>query len=1062
MAAVMAVVLMCGSVDTSLLVYATNVEDGAEEEVGEESLETEFSEVEEPVEEEQENTATDGSAVDGGESVSSEEAGQEGTTEVVETEETAEETVSSFGASNIASGSDGNVTWVIDKNNTLTVTGTGEFSTSTDQDRAPWYSYRYYILKAEIYLSETTDLSYMFRHCSNLTSVDLSGFNPGTITDMSYMFSGCSSLESIDLSGLDTGSVTNMGNLFSNCDALSSVNLNNLDTGNVTDMSYMFYGCSSLENIDLSGFDTSSLTSMESMFSWCRNLTNINLSGLETSNVTNMSSVFSFSSSLTKVDLSGLNTSSVTDMSGMFSCCSSLASVDLSNLNAGNVTNMNGMFSLCTSLTNIDLRGLDTSRLESMNNMFNGCSSLENIDLSSLDTSNVTAMGGMFSDCSSLASIDLSNFDTGNVTAMSSLFSRCSSLTDINLSGLDTGNVTDMSYMFIGCTSLTNIDLSGLDTSSVTNMSWMFCGCSSLASIDLSGFVTDSITTMRGMFGTSGSLACSNLTSINLSGLETYSVTDMSRMFIGCSSLTSIDLSDFDTSNVTSMDDIFDSCDALSYIKTPRNLNISVELYESDWYMFDGTIVTELPQGLPYSVELAKGSIPEGGDPQYAKIVSLSPENGSDNQGYNAANTPTFSITFDREISGMDTPNNVTFADLDFDAGTLKIFRSMDDELIYEVTYDDYVNTFYGIEGTTSSDVSIINDVTFLLKPFNAHTLLDSSTEYYVTVDKGFIKFTDGTVNAAITKEMWTFQTEMFTTTADVTIKASDDVTTDISVDWTDSWFQNTTSTYCHELAIASIALSSSAYVESGGEPASDSVEAALQDFGFEVEAYNYDYPLSDDDNDVVSFAFGEKNYEDTKLIAIIIKGTSGNEEWYSNFNISESKSDSNADHTGFRLAADDLIEQLESYLDTLGDIDKSRIKFYVTGHSRGAGVANLVAATLTDKYTQNNVFAYTFAAPTVSKNATENGYENIYNIINEEDFVTQIPLSTWGFGRYGVDLALPSRSWKGKSYSTLAAKRDATYTGLIGEDYAEYLCGTFNLNFPIFSHSNSSQSGYC
>ncbi|MCD8097752.1 MAG: lipase family protein [Lachnospiraceae bacterium] len=347
------------------------------------------------------------------------------------------------------------------------------------------------------------------------------------------------------------------------------------------------------------------------------------------------------------------------------------------------------------------------------------------------------------------------------------------------------------------------------------------------------------------------------------------------------------------------------------------------------------------------------------------------------------------------------------------------------------------------------------------MKPFNAHTLLDSSTEYYVTVDKGFIKFTDGTVNAAITKEMWTFQTEMLTTTADVTIKASDDVTTDISVDWTDSWFQNKTSTYCHELAIASIALSSSAYVESGGEPASDSVEAALQDFGFDVEAYNYDYPLSDDDNDVVSFTFGEKNYEDTKLIAIIIKGTSGNEEWYSNFNISASKSDSNADHTGFRLAADDLIEQLGAYLDTLGNIDKSRIKFYVTGHSRGAGVANLVAATLTDKYTQNNVFAYTFAAPTVSKNATENGYENIYNIINEEDFVTQIPLSTWGFGRYGIDLALPSRSWKGKSYSTLAAKRDATYTSLIGEDYAEYLCGTFNVRCLVSAVNNLAPSVY-
>ena len=51
-------------------------------------------------------------------------------------------------------------------------------------------------------------------------------------------------------------------------------------------------------------------------------------------------------------------------------------------------------------------------------------------------------------------------------------------------------------------------------------------------------------------------------------------------------------------------------------------------------------------------------------------------------------------------------------------------------------------------------------------------------------------------------------------------------------------------------------------------------------------------------------------------------------------------------------------------------------------------------------------VFAYTFASPgtTTYANATADRYKSIFNIINEDDLVPQLPMSAWGFTRYGVN----------------------------------------------------------
>ena len=246
-------------------------------------------------------------------------------------------------------------------------------------------------------------------YISNLTQINFNNnFNTSKVTNMVWMFRCCSSLTTLDLSSFNTSNVTKMGSMFDFCKSLTSLDLSNFNTTSVTDMIGMFGDCSSLTTLDLSNFNTTNVTNMTRMFSGCSSLTTLDLSSFNTSNVTAM----------------GFYTS----RSGMFSDCLSLTSLDLSNFNTSKVTNMNYMFSGCSSLTQLNLSNFNTSKVTNMQYMFEDCSSLTSLDLSNFNTSNVTAMGSMFSSCNKLQTqINIMN---ANVTSYSSMFG--SAATDPN------------------------------------------------------------------------------------------------------------------------------------------------------------------------------------------------------------------------------------------------------------------------------------------------------------------------------------------------------------------------------------------------------------------------------------------------------------------------------------------------------------------------------------------------------------------------------------------------------------------------------------------------------
>ncbi|HAO5599893.1 TPA: BspA family leucine-rich repeat surface protein [Listeria monocytogenes] len=262
------------------------------------------------------------------------------------------------------------------------------------------------------------------------------------------MFKNCSNLMEVDLSGLDTSAVTTMWDMFNSCRALEELDVSHFDTSSVTNMSYMFYDNRNLEMLDVSNLDTSSVTNMYAMFEDCTSLEELDVSHFDTSSVTDMYRVFNGCEKLKKLDVSNFDTSSATAMVQMFRNCSALEKLDVSNFNTSLVTDMRAMFAGCTSLEVLDVSNFDTSSVTNMAAMFSDNEKVEKLDLSTFDTSSVTNMGTMFKNCTALKSLYLDNFT--HAASSTDMFTGTTSLSYLfvshnvsNFNGLENTNWYD-------------------------------------------------------------------------------------------------------------------------------------------------------------------------------------------------------------------------------------------------------------------------------------------------------------------------------------------------------------------------------------------------------------------------------------------------------------------------------------------------------------------------------------------------------------------------------------------------------------------------------------------
>ena len=226
--------------------------------------------------------------------------------------------------------------------------------------------------------------------------------------------------------------------------------------------------------------------------------------------------------------------------------------------------------------------------------------------------------------------------------------------------------------------------------------------------------------------------------------------------------------------------------------------------------------------------------------------------------------------------------------------------------------------------------------------------------------------------------------------------------------------------------------------------------------FGFEDVK---DFTLNSyGDDDICEMVIGHRLYafggETKEIIAIWVRGTEpkSSEEWSSNFHVGDlvrffdaydsvegkTPRQSNDDwtrktnHRGFDVCATRLLNYLKTYYfdeyvqPELDLYPEASVAYWLTGHSRGAAVANLMASYLIDE--GNEIFAYTYASPnnTANTEASAEKYDCIFNLVNANDFVPMLPMVEWGFTRFGKTAMVDASQWA----SEIKTATGATYAG--------------------------------
>lgn len=214
-----------------------------------------------------------------------------------------------------------------------------------------------------------------------------------------------------------------------------------------------------------------------------------------------------------------------------------------------------------------------------------------------------------------------------------------------------------------------------------------------------------------------------------------------------------------------------------------------------------------------------------------------------------------------------------------------------------------------------------------------------------------------------------------------------------------------------------------------------------------DIKINGADYSVDTDDSTEFVIGHREVTYNGItrEVIVVVIRGTNGtNAEWSSNFDVGADTNEYYAatgsshpdwknkdNHKGFDVAANRVIVQINNYL-SRHSLTSGAKSIVITGHSRGAAIANLLGAHY-EKATNFVSFTYTFAAPNPTTDSKANSYKTIFNIVNKDDIIPYLPLSDWGFEKYGIIKEISVEN----CYENKWGKRQqGTWEWLTGVDY--------------------------
>lgn len=223
------------------------------------------------------------------------------------------------------------------------------------------------------------------------------------------------------------------------------------------------------------------------------------------------------------------------------------------------------------------------------------------------------------------------------------------------------------------------------------------------------------------------------------------------------------------------------------------------------------------------------------------------------------------------------------------------------------------------------------------------------------------------------------------------------------SIEYNDAHFDGDSYEYNNNLAKLSLEL-----VESSASI--NNIKKALCRYNFNSDNNTKFFGFEDDDNEYVDMciSLNEDYIKDDDLLVVVLSCYYGDKGWASNFKVGSNE----LYHQGFYESAKTNYLLIKDYINTKS-LNTDKVKVLITGFSRSAAVANITSILLSSEglLKRDNIYTYAFATPNYIENTGHNSdYDNIFNIINPNDLVTLVPLSsekTWNFTRLGKDVLL-------------------------------------------------------
>ncbi|MBQ7158137.1 MAG: hypothetical protein IJS09_01750 [Treponema sp.] len=204
----------------------------------------------------------------------------------------------------------------------------------------------------------------------------------------------------------------------------------------------------------------------------------------------------------------------------------------------------------------------------------------------------------------------------------------------------------------------------------------------------------------------------------------------------------------------------------------------------------------------------------------------------------------------------------------------------------------------------------------------------------------------------------------------------------------------------------------------------------------FFTENLHFDTFLASEDYDAppsansIGFVFAHTKLGDNDLIAIMVRGFNYGAEWASNFRMGKK-----GNHAGFASAAEKIYAELLEY--TQKHFHDTKLKFWISGYSRGGGVANVLAHFILSRedfdILQKNMYVYTLEAPQGLTEENALPYPNVFNIINSADLVPHVAPNDYGLYRCGNDVDIYTS--EADTYMREAEKELAPFTPIRTED---------------------------